>query len=281
MAVLDIKNVSIQYHDKTIVSGASLKIEKGEWFSLVGESGGGKSILSSAVGGLLPTDMNVFDGEINFLGKNIANLSSKALRKIRGKNIAYIFQDYQGSFTPFIPVGKQMDQMIKHHEVMTRAERKKLILTSLTDVGLEAKRIIKSYPFQLSGGQLQRAVIAQAMMLRPELLIADEPTTALDSITTVQILKLLNAVKKDYQCAIFFITHDLRCVKHYSDSIAIINKGVIVEAGKKREVMKNPRHGYTKNLFNSVPPMHNCPHRLPVNDQSSKKCKWKGCLTNE
>ena len=264
MSILELKNLTIQYRGKFLVKNISLAIKKGEWFALIGESGSGKSVTASSIGALLPDKLQVSEGEIIFQGKNMRTISNCDVRKMRGKNIAYVFQDYQNAFTPFIRIGKQMDEMIKCHESIEPQERKDMILNSLTEVGLDAERMFNSYPFQLSGGQLQRTAIAQATLLKPELLIADEPTTALDAVTAAKVLKLLADIKDKLHCTILFITHDLRCVKRFADRVAIMNAGEIVESGNKNEVLMNPQHPYTRELFASVPPLRNVPERLSV-----------------
>ncbi|WP_099189460.1 ABC transporter ATP-binding protein [Tepidibacter mesophilus] len=264
MCVLHINNLIIHEDERPVVNNVSFSIKEGEWFALIGESGSGKSVTSSSVGLLIPEDLKLISGEIKINGIDIRKLSKNELKRIRGKEVGYIFQDYQNAFTPFIKIGKQIDEMIKCHIKMPKEERKKVILKGLHEVGLEEKRVFGSYPFQLSGGQLQRAAIAQAVILKPKLLIADEPTTALDALTTSNILKLLFEIKEKTQCALLFITHDLRCVKNYATRIAIMYQGKIVEIGSKNKIINNPEHIYTKNLFASIPPMHNVPNRLHI-----------------
>lgn len=264
MSVLEIKNLTIKYGEKQIVKNINITIDKGEWFALVGESGSGKSVTSSSIGALLRENLAVSEGEIILQGRNMRTISKRDVRRVRGKDVAYVFQDYQNAFTPFIRVGKQMDEMIRCHECYDKNIRTEMVLTALEDVGLEGKRIAKSYPFQLSGGQLQRAAIAQAVLLRPELIVADEPTTALDALTTAKVLKLLSDIKKKLNCSIFFITHDLRCVKRYADRVAIMYQGEIIEHGTKEEIVTNPQQIYTRELFASVPPLRDVPERLPV-----------------
>jgi peptide/nickel transport system ATP-binding protein len=191
-------------------------------------------------------------------------MTDRELRQARGETFAYVFQDYQSAFTPFIKVGKQMHEMIRAHRKMTRSEEKEKILKGFEDVGLDAERIYGSYPFQMSGGQLQRCAIAQAMLLEPDLLIADEPTTALDSVSTLTVLELIKKIKTDCGCAILFISHDLRTVKSYADQIAIMYKGEIVEYRPRDDIFADPQHEYTKNLFAAIPPLRNVPDRLPI-----------------
>lgn len=264
MSVLEIKNLTVHYRGTPVVKDVSLSVEKGEWFALVGESGSGKSVTASAVGALLPGQLEVASGEIHLLNRDMLDISKADIQKIRGKHVAYVFQDYQNAFTPFIRIGKQMDELIRCHETLPKPERTAIIFQSLQNAGLDAERTYRSYPFQLSGGQLQRAAIAQAILLRPELLIADEPTTALDAVTTGRILELLHDIKKSLNCSILFITHDLRCVKRYADRMAIMCRGKIVEHGDKTTVFMNPQTQYTRDLFASIPPLHNVPERLYI-----------------
>lgn len=264
MSVLDIKNLTINEGKRNIVNNINISINKGEWLALIGESGSGKSVTASSIGMLIPESLNLVSGQISFNGIDIRKLKENELRKIRGKDIAYVFQDYQNAFTPFIKIGKQIDQMMRCHIDISKKDRQDMILKVLNEVGLEEERVFNSYPFQLSGGQLQRAAIAQAVILKPSLLIADEPTTALDAVTAFKVLKLLLEIKEKTQCALFFITHDLRCVKNYATRIAIMYKGEIVETGSRDEILNNPKHIYTKNLFAAIPPMENVPERLPI-----------------
>lgn len=264
MAVLEVKDLEISYHDKPLVSNISFSIDSGKCTAIIGESGSGKSITSSAIGRILPGKLEVTNGSITLNGRDVLGMSKTELREMRGTQVSYIFQDYQSAFTPFIKVGKQFHETINCHVKMDKAKQKELILSKIESVGLDAKRVYNSYPFQLSGGQLQRCAIAQAMLLDPVLLVADEPTTALDSVSTANVLELIQGIKKDANCAILFITHDLRTVKKYADELVIMYKGHIVERGGKDEVIANPKHIYTKNLFASVPPLRDVPDRLPV-----------------
>lgn len=264
MSVIEVNNLKINEGERIIVDSISFSINSGEWLALIGESGSGKSVTASTIGMLIPEGLKLVSGDIILKGINVNELNKNEFRNIRGKEIAYVFQDYQSAFTPFIKIGKQIDEMIKCHIKKSAKERKNMIHETLKDVGLDEKRIFGSYPFQLSGGQLQRAAIAQAVILKPKLIIADEPTTALDAITTSKILKLLFEIKEKTQCALLFITHDLRCVKNYADQIAVMYQGKIVEMGNTDRVVNNPEHIYTKNLFAAIPPIHNVPKRLNV-----------------
>jgi len=248
----------------SLVHGINFSIRTGEWFALIGESGSGKSISAFALAALLPNGLRREAKEIKLLGQDLTRLSEAELRKIRGTDIAYVFQDYQSAFTPYFTLGKQMDEVIQTHRDWSREERKKKALVALNEVGLEGLKVYQRYPFQLSGGQLQRAALALAMMMEPKLLIADEPTTALDAMSAATVLSLIARLKNEKGCAVLFITHDLRCVRRYADRVAIMEKGQIVETGAKEEILKNPREIYTRNLLASVPPLRNVPKRLPI-----------------
>jgi peptide/nickel transport system ATP-binding protein len=262
MSILTIENLQITSRDETIIHDVSLSISPGEWFALVGESGSGKSVTSSAIGGILPKSLNIQSGNIYFEHSNLIGKNEKELQKIRGNEISYIFQDYEGAFAPFLTIGRQFDETLKIHTSLSKKERIRLSLQALNEVNLPEKRVYDSYPFQLSGGQLQRAAIALAVILKPKLLIADEPTTALDSVTTSSVLDLIKELKEHINCAVLFITHDLRQVKKYADMIAIMKQGRIVESGTKVDVFNQPQHEYTKMLFSSIPPLKNPPSRL-------------------
>jgi peptide/nickel transport system ATP-binding protein len=253
MSSLAVRHLHIYFRNKPIVKNIEFTIQPGEWFTLIGESGSGKSITASAIGGLLPKEMSIAAGQILFDNKHITYLSNKEFQKLRGKEISYVFQDYQSSFTPFMKIGKQMDEMIQAHCSLTKKERRDIAFQALEDVQLPAKRVYDSYPFQLSGGQLQRASIAMAIMLNPKLLIADEPTTALDSITAAHVLEVIANIKEKINCAVLFITHDLRQAKKYSNTIAVMKQGEIVEMGTKESIIHRPCHPYTKLLVSAVP----------------------------
>ncbi len=264
MALMEIKDLEISYRDTVLVSDINITIERGRCTAIIGESGSGKSITASTIGRILPANLKITKGNIIYDGKNLAEISEGEMREIRGKKISYVFQDYQGAFTPFIKVGRQFHETINCHGKMNREKAKSLILSKIESVGLDAERIYDSYPFQMSGGQLQRCAIAQAMLLNPDLLIADEPTTALDSVSTYNVLQLMKKIKEEAGCAVLFISHDLRTVKKYADELVIMYKGRIVERGATESIVRNPKHVYTQNLFAAIPPLRNVPERLPL-----------------
>ncbi|MFB5761451.1 ABC transporter ATP-binding protein [Paenibacillus medicaginis] len=249
--ILSIEQLSIHSRDKTLVHEVSLTIRKGEWYALVGQSGSGKSLLSQAIGQLLPPNLRA-DGQVILHGLDVLNLPSSRARSLRGGTLAYVFQDYQGSFTPFRTIGQHFDEYQKAHDVTSATVRTQQAVEALESVGLDG-RFLPRYPFQLSGGQLQRASIAIALLLSPELLIADEVTTALDSVSAHRILQLLAAKQRQTGCAILFITHDWRHVRRYAQQIAVMKDGTIVESGSSKLILENPQHDYTRQLIQAAP----------------------------
>ena len=263
--LLNVKNLQVNCMGKhLLVKGIDFFIQQGEWLSLIGESGSGKSITAFSIGGLLVKGLNQQADEMTFLDTNLMALSDEEFRKLRGKEISYIFQDYQGAFTPYRTLGRQMDEVMVAHTDWNFRERKESAISGLNDVGLEGESVYDQYPFQVSGGQLQRVALVLAMLLKPKLLIADEPTTALDAMNAALVLGMIAKLREETNCSILFITHDLRCVKRYADRIAIMKSGEIIETGEKEDVLTNPRELYTRNLLASILPLRNVPRRLPI-----------------
>lgn len=266
-SVLKLQNVSIVFHHKhhlpqTLVHHLTLDIRAGETFALVGESGSGKSITALSVIGLLPPSMSVGGERLLFKETDLLQLTEKEHRRLRHKEIAFVFQDYRSSFTPFLTIGKQMVETIQTHLHVKRKIAKELALSALKRVGLPAERAFASYPFQLSGGQLQRAALATALMLRPSLLIADEPSTALDVLSAQHVLALLQKLKQETQCAVLLISHNLNDVLKWADRIGIMYGGMLVEQGDKDCIQHNPQHPYTQLLLQSKPSLSSPPKRL-------------------
>ncbi|MCP3765028.1 ABC transporter ATP-binding protein [Domibacillus sp. A3M-37] len=257
--VLDIKNLSISLHggngqkERILVKKLNFSIRPGEILGLAGESGSGKSLTASAILGLLPKSLKVSEGQIKFDGRELTSLSGKEMGRLRGKEIAYISQNYQGSFTPFMKIGKQLVEALRSHDKISKRDAKKKALIWLERVKLPAERIFASYPHQLSGGQLQRASLAAALMFEPTLIIADEPTTALDVLTGERVLDLLAELQKDLNCAVLFISHNLSYVLKRTDSMAVMYGGQIVEKGLTKSIRGNPAHPYTKLLLKARP----------------------------
>lgn len=256
--ILSIDQVSISSKEKKIVDNVSLSIHEGEWYALVGQSGSGKSLLSQAIGQMLPSNLKV-EGNVLFRGQDLLALSPKQVRTIRGQKLSYIFQDYQGSFTPFRTIGQHFEEYQKAHGILAAKTRRVKAMDALESVGLD-ETLYNRYPFQLSGGQLQRVSIALALLLSPDLLIADEITTALDSVSGHRILELLAKRQKETGCSILFITHDWRHVRRYATRLAVMKEGEIVESGGKHRILDHPQHEYTKKLIQATPTLG---HRLP------------------
>ncbi|MCP3764379.1 ABC transporter ATP-binding protein [Domibacillus sp. A3M-37] len=267
--VLEIKDLSVSSYggkgseEKRLVKKVNFSIRPGEMVGLAGESGSGKSLTASAILGLLPKALRVSKGQILLQGQDLVNLPEKEMGRLRGKKIAYIFQNYQGSFTPFLKIGRQLVEALRSHDKISKPEAKKQALIWLERVKLPAERIFSSYPHQLSGGQLQRASLAAALMFKPALIIADEPTTALDVLTGEKVLDLLAELQKDLHCAVLLISHDLKHVLKRTDSMAVMYGGQIVEKGLTRSVKENPRHPYTKLLLQARPVLrHTAPEKF-------------------
>ncbi|WP_083207681.1 ABC transporter ATP-binding protein [Fictibacillus arsenicus] len=251
-SLFEIKNLTItSASQKDLIKQIDLSIKPGEMLGLIGESGSGKSLTATALLGLLPSSLTIKTGSITFMNDEITSLSEKEMRQLRGKEVAFISQNYQSFFTPFIKIGKQFIEGIQSHIQIKKSEAKKLVLYWFNKVSLPAERVFNSYPHQLSGGQLQRAAIASAIMLKPKLIIADEPTTALDVLTGERILDLLKALQKELNCAVLLITHDLKHVMNRAEEIAVMYGGRIIESGRADNVCQDPAHPYTKLLFQS------------------------------
>ena len=252
---------------KFAVKNLSLTLKKGESLGIVGESGSGKSVTSLAVMQLLPPQAVVESGKIEFDGKDLLKLSFDEIRKIRGKRISMIFQEPMTALNPVIKCGKQVAEIIKIHTSLNNEEVKNKVIELFEKVKLPRPvKLYHSYPHQLSGGQKQRVMIAMALANKPDIIIADEPTTALDVTVQKEILLLLKELQKDYGMSLIFITHDLGVVAEITDNIAVMYKGEIVEQGTVKDIFTNPAHPYTKGLIACRPPLSGRPVKLPVVD---------------
>ena len=259
--ILSIENLRIHFEtfagEVQAIRGVNLKLEKGETLALVGESGSGKSVTAKSVMKLLSNNAVVKEGTITFKGENILEKSERDMQSIRGKKIAMIFQDPMTSLDPTMKIGKQITEVIIKHEKASKEEADKRAEELLELVGIpNAKERMKQYPHQFSGGQRQRIVIAIALACNPDVLIADEPTTALDVTIQAQILELLKELQQKFQMAIIFITHDLGVVANVADRVAVMYAGKVVEVGTADEVFYNPQHPYTWGLLRSMPTLH-------------------------
>lgn len=236
------------------VRGISFDVNEGEVLGIVGESGSGKSVTSLSIMGLLQYPGRVVDGEILLNGKDILTYSKDQMRKVRGKEIAMIFQDPMTSLNPVYTIGNQVMEMILEHEKMTKREARARAIEMLKLVGIPAaEKRIDSYPHEFSGGMRQRVMIALALSCNPKLLIADEPTTALDVTIQAQILSLIKSLNKQFGMTTMLITHDLGVVATVCDKVAVMYGGLIMEYGTVDEIFYHPRHPYTMGLLGSIP----------------------------
>ena len=237
------------------VRGVSFEVHKGEILGIVGESGSGKSVTSMSILRLLADTARIKNGKIEFEGTDLTKVSDKQMREIRGQKIAMVFQDPMSSLNPLIPVGKQVAEMIHvHHPEMKRDELQAATLELFREVRIpEAEKRLKSYPHEFSGGMRQRVMIAMALANHPDLLIADEPTTALDVTIQHQILKQMRSLQEEYGTSIIFITHDLGVVAELCDRVVVLYGGLVMEEAEINDLFENPLHPYTMGLLASIP----------------------------
>ena len=252
--LLEIKNLNINYKNSIkAVKNVSLTLEDNQIISIVGESGSGKSTLIRAILKLLPTGGKIESGNIFFLEKDILTLNKKELNKLRGKDIGMIFQDPNSTMDPIKTIEKQFIEYILEHNNISKKEaidlaKKYLLKLNLIDV----ERVLKSYPFELSGGMKQRVSIAMAMAQNPKLLLADEPTSALDVTIQAQVINELKKIRENFKTSIILVTHNMGVAAYISDKIAVMRNGEIVEFGDRDQIIKNPQHDYTKSLLNAI-----------------------------
>jgi ABC-type microcin C transport system duplicated ATPase subunit YejF len=257
--VLDINNLVVglgkRTHDEKIIDGISLQVREGETLCLVGESGSGKSVTSLTVMGLLQKgSLMPSGGSIKLVGEELLTASDRRLRQLRATTMAMIFQEPMTALNPVVPVGRQIDEVLRAHTDLDAKARRARILAMMHQVRLpEVKRIFASFPHQLSGGQRQRIMIAMALVLEPKLLIADEPTTALDVTTQKQILTLIRDLQRDHGTAVLFITHDMGVVAEIADRVTVMRHGRLVETGTLDAILRTPTMEYTRNLLSAVP----------------------------
>ncbi|MBX5026470.1 ABC transporter ATP-binding protein [Rhizobium lentis] len=257
--LLSVRDLSVAFHQggetSLAVDRISFDIAKGEVVALVGESGSGKSVSANSILRLLPyPSASHPSGEILFKGKDLLKASERALREVRGNDITMIFQEPMTSLNPLHTIEKQIAEILALHQGLTGQPARERVLELLNQVGIrEPEKRLKAYPHELSGGQRQRVMIAMALANRPELLIADEPTTALDVTVQAQILELLRQLKTAHGMSLLFITHDLGIVRKFADRVCVMTKGRIVETGTVEEVFANPKHDYTRHLLASEP----------------------------
>lgn len=257
MKLLEVKNLTVEYvTDKETVHAVndlSFEVEEGETLGLVGETGAGKTTTAYSIMQILPVPPAVIrSGEIVYKGKDLVRFSDKEMQKIRGSEISVIFQDPMTALNPILPVGEQIEEVLMVHRDLTRAEAAIEAVKMLEKVGIPAERA-SEYPHQFSGGMKQRVVIAIALACDPSLLIADEPTTALDVTIQAQVIDMMNELKKELHTSIILITHDLGIVAEMCDKVGIVYAGEFVEYGAIEKIFDETAHPYTKGLFDSIP----------------------------
>ncbi|MBP5600247.1 MAG: ABC transporter ATP-binding protein [Lachnospiraceae bacterium] len=256
--MLTVKDLCIKVHDRkttdTLVYDVDLSMDKGDILGIVGESGSGKTMTALAIAGLLSRHDMEKSGQIIFEGINLLEVERKVLRKIQGNEITMVFQEPLNSFNPLKKVGWQVEEGLRVHTVMDKIEMKDRAIEALRDVELSnPEAVYNSYPHELSGGMRQRAMIAAAMIIQPKLIIADEPTTALDVTIQAEIVELLKRINKERGTAILFISHDLSLVNTLCENVLVMQNGLVVESGKCDSIFNNPKEDYTKKLISAIP----------------------------
>lgn len=254
--MLEIQDLHVRFHnrEREAVAGVSLSIEAGEIVGLVGESGSGKTVTAMSVAGLLPRKQCEYSGKIFLDGAELLHAERDALRKIQGKDLGVVFQEPQSSLDPLTKIGPQVEEVLRVHTKLNREERRRLALEAMASVELpDVEALYDKYPHQLSGGMLQRAMIAAAVISKPKLLLLDEPTTALDVTIQAQILELLKRLNRESGISMLFISHNLNVVRKLCGRVAVMQKGLLVEEGPSGEVFLHPRHPYTQRLVAAIP----------------------------
>lgn len=270
LTLLSVKNLCISFlsegKENQVLKDISFDIHKNEILGVVGESGSGKSVASLAILGLLPNKIaKITKGNIIYTNFSLVELDEKKYRSIRGNEIAMIFQEPMSSLNPSMKCGIQVSEILFRHTSMSKTEVKKEVLSLFKKVKLpDPDRVYKSYPHQLSGGQKQRVMIAMAIACKPKLLIADEPTTALDVTVQKEIIELLKGLQKEYEMSILFISHDLSLVSEIADQVLVMYKGRMIEYGSSQKIFNTPKKEYTKALISARPPIHIRYKKLPI-----------------
>lgn len=270
--LLSIKKLTIKIGDQIILSNVSFDLKKNEVLGLVGESGSGKSFTALSVLDLIHLKNLKTEGKIIFNGRELNELSKKEYQKIRGKEISMIFQEPMSSLNPTMKCGDQISEIIINHEKISKKIAKKRSIELIKKVQLKnPKLVFEKYPFQLSGGQQQRIMIAIAIACKPKLLIADEPTTSLDSLVRNDIISLIKSLQNEYSMSVLFISHDLKLVSKFVDNLIVLKNGIIIEKGGSSQIFNSPKENYTKHLINSSPPKNNRPNRLITSTNKKNK----------
>ena len=263
--LVEVQNLSLKIQNKKILKNISFSILTNEIVAIVGESGSGKTLTALSLIGLIPNKSFISNNKLSFLNTALTNNTEKVWRSIRGKEIGVIFQEPHSSLNPSMKCGKQLLEVLETHYLKNKNENEKIIFSALKDVQIDdIERIYNSYPHQLSGGQKQRVMIAMAILCNPKLLIADEPTTALDVTVQKEIILLLKSLQKKYKMSILFISHDLNLVKHLANRVFVMKNGKIIEFGTKEELFKSPKKHYTKGLLFARPSLEKRLKKLPA-----------------
>lgn len=284
--LLELSQFKLHFHtDKGVVKavdGVDITVSEGEIVGLVGESGCGKSVTSLSVMGLVPQPPGKIEGgSIKLSGRDLTALKPKEWQKVRGNEVAMIFQEPMTSLNPVFTIGNQMVEAVRQHQKISKQEARQLARETLKEVGISREGILDEYPHQLSGGMRQRVMIAMAMVCRPKLLIADEPTTALDVTIQAQILDLMRRLNRETDTAILMITHDLGVVAEMCDRVIVMYAGQVVEETDVHRLFKNPQHPYTKGLLKSIPHLdrrldrlYSIPGNVPNPRYMPKGCRF-------
>ena len=254
--MLEIKDLRVRFHgaDHDAVRGIDLTVADGEIMGLVGESGSGKTVTAMVVSGLMPHDRADVSGQVLLDGKDLLALTPAQMRKRQGCAISVVFQEPMSAMNPVMRIGPQVEEALRVHTDLSAQERRQRALQALRDVDLpNAEEVYQKYPHQMSGGMLQRAMIAAAIISRPKLLLADEPTTALDVTIQAQILELLRRLNREMGMSILFISHNLNVVRKLCTHVAVMEKGLIVETGDTQQVFYDPQADYTRRLIAAIP----------------------------
>ncbi|MGD2279113.1 MAG: ABC transporter ATP-binding protein [Candidatus Omnitrophota bacterium] len=262
-ALLEVKDLTVDFRGKKALRGVNFSVYPGEILSLVGESGSGKTITALAIMDLLPLSASRPSGRVYFKGKDVYGLSREEIRNMRGNNIGMVFQEPFTALNPVIRIGDQISETIAAHTDLPAEDIAGKVKELLSTVKLSPDAA-SLYPHELSGGMRQRAMLAMALSCDPDILMLDEPTTALDVSIQKHILDLIKSIQRERGLTILFITHDFSVVNAVADRVCVMNQGKVVECGHKREVLHSPRHEYTKKLIDSIPRLGDKRERLPV-----------------
>lgn len=254
--MLEVRDLHVKFNnrDREAVAGVSFSIQEGEILGLVGESGSGKTVTAMSIAGLLPRRQCAYSGEILLDGQELLHIQRSQLRKIQGREIGVVFQEPMSAMDPLMKIGLQVEEVLRIHTGLSREERKRLALEALEAVELpDPAGVYGKYPHELSGGMLQRAMIAAAIVIRPKLLLLDEPTTALDVTIQAQILELLKKLNRESGISMLFISHNLNVVRKLCGRVAVMQRGLLVEEGATDTVFYHPQHPYTRRLIAAIP----------------------------